>query len=70
MTFIGVWFDTEELTLSATPERVQEILDVVHTWLRKHSTIFGGKTVFRIFMCSREQGFHSQNFELVEANSR
>ena len=39
MTFIGVLLDTEELTLSVTPERVQDILDLVHTWLQKHSAI-------------------------------
>ena len=33
----GVWFDTEELTLSVTPERIQDMLDIVHTWLQKHT---------------------------------
>ena len=37
MVFIGVMFDTEDLTLSVTPERVQEILELVESWLQKQS---------------------------------
>ena len=35
MTFIGVLFNSHDLTLSVTPERVKEILDLVNIWLRK-----------------------------------
>ena len=35
MTFIGVLFDAEELTLSVTPERLQEILSLLEVWLLK-----------------------------------
>ena len=35
MVFIGVLFNTEDMTLSVTPERVQEILDLVNLWLLK-----------------------------------
>ena len=35
MTFIGVLFDSEELTLSVTPERFQEILSLLEVWLLK-----------------------------------
>ena len=38
MTFIGVSFDSEDLTLSVTPERVQELLDLLQLWLQKQST--------------------------------
>ena len=37
MIFIGVLFDTDELTLSVTEERVNEILELVNTWLQKKS---------------------------------
>ncbi|VDI32613.1 Hypothetical predicted protein [Mytilus galloprovincialis] len=33
MTFLGVKFDTSELTISVTTERVEEILLLVKTWL-------------------------------------
>ena len=35
MAFIGVLFDSEELTLSVTPERLQEILSLLEVWLLK-----------------------------------
>ena len=35
MVFIGVLFNTTDMTLSVTPERVQEILDLVEIWLYK-----------------------------------
>ena len=35
MTFIGVLFDSEALTLSVTPERLQEILSLLDVWLLK-----------------------------------
>ena len=35
MTFIGVLFDLEELTLIVTPERLQEILSLLEVWLLK-----------------------------------
>ena len=35
MVFIGVLFNTVDMTLSVTPERVQEILDLVEVWLHK-----------------------------------
>ena len=39
MTFLGTMFDTEELTLNVTPERLQEILLLVEHWLQKtHAT--------------------------------
>ena len=37
MTFIGVLFNSEDLTLSVTPERVQELLDLLQLWLQKQS---------------------------------
>ena len=37
MVFIGVMFDTEDLTLSVTAERLQEILELVDSWLQKQS---------------------------------
>ena len=37
MVFIGVLFDTDDLTLSVTAESVQEILELVSTWLQKKS---------------------------------
>ena len=65
MTFLGAMFDTEELTLSVTPERLQEILLLVDQWLQKtHATLHElqsliGKLQFvsncvkpsRIFIC-------------------
>ena len=39
MTFIGVLFDSEELTLSVTPERLQEILRLLEVWLLKTEAI-------------------------------
>ena len=35
MTFIGVLFNSQDLTLSVTPERVKEILELVNIWLLK-----------------------------------
>ena len=37
MVFIGVLFDTDDLTLSVTAERVLEILELVDSWLQKKS---------------------------------
>ena len=37
MVFTGVLFNTEDMTLSVTPERVQEILELVNEWLHKKS---------------------------------
>ena len=37
MTFIGVLFNSEDLTLSVTPERVQVLLDLLQLWLQKQS---------------------------------
>ena len=37
MVFIGVLFDTHDLTLSVTAERVLEILELVDSWLQKKS---------------------------------
>ena len=65
MTFIGVLFDSEELTLSVTPERLQEILSLLEVWLLKTETTLQelqssiGKLSFisscvqtsRVFMC-------------------
>ena len=39
MVFIGGLFDTDDLTLSVTAEKVQEILELVSTWLQKKSAI-------------------------------
>ena len=35
MVFIGALFSTVDMTLTVTPERVQEILDLVEVWLHK-----------------------------------
>lgn len=65
MIFLGTMFDTEELTLSITSERLQEILLLVDQWLQKtHATLHElqsliGKLQFvsncvkpsRIFIC-------------------
>ena len=65
MTFIGVLFDSEELTLSVTPERLQEILSLLEVWLLKTEATLQelqsliGKLSFisscvqasRVFMC-------------------
>ena len=37
MVFIGVLFNTDDLTLSVTAERVQEILELVSMWFQKKS---------------------------------
>lgn len=40
MVFIGVLFDSEELTLSVTPERLLEIQELLEVWLQKsHATL-------------------------------
>ena len=58
MVFIGILFDTDDLTLSVTAEKVQEIL--VSTWLQKKSATLRelqslvGKLNFisgRVFIC-------------------
>ena len=65
MTFIGVLFDSEALTLSVTPERLQEILSLLDVWLLKSKATLHdlqsliGKLSFitscvqasRVFMC-------------------
>ncbi|CAC5412969.1 DNASE1 [Mytilus coruscus] len=35
MSFLGVWFDTEKMTLEVTPARLTEILALVNAWLLK-----------------------------------
>ena len=35
MPFVGVLFNSVSLTLEITPDRLSEILDIVHVWLRK-----------------------------------
>ena len=35
MSFLGVWFDTEKMTLEVTPTRLSEILTLVNSWLSK-----------------------------------
>ncbi|VDI15088.1 Hypothetical predicted protein [Mytilus galloprovincialis] len=35
MSFLGVWFDTEKMTLEVTPARLTEILALVNAWLFK-----------------------------------
>ncbi|CAC5389407.1 unnamed protein product [Mytilus coruscus] len=35
MSFLGVWFDTEKMTLEVTPVRLTEILALVNAWLLK-----------------------------------
>ena len=35
ITFIGVTFDSEKMTLEVTPERVVEISLLVESWLKK-----------------------------------
>ena len=37
MPSIGVLFNSEDLTLSVSPERVQELLDLLQLWLQKQS---------------------------------
>ena len=39
LVFIGVYFYTEDLTLSVTPERVRETLDLTDLWLYKDSAL-------------------------------
>ncbi|CAC5406931.1 unnamed protein product [Mytilus coruscus] len=35
MSFLGVWFDTEKMTMEVTPDRLVEIFDLVSFWLNK-----------------------------------
>ncbi|VDH93586.1 Hypothetical predicted protein [Mytilus galloprovincialis] len=35
MSFLGVWFDTEKMTMEVTPDRLLEIFDLVSFWLNK-----------------------------------
>ncbi|CAC5401652.1 unnamed protein product [Mytilus coruscus] len=35
MSFLGVWFDTEKMTLEVTPDRLIEISELVVMWLNK-----------------------------------
>ncbi|CAC5366108.1 unnamed protein product [Mytilus coruscus] len=35
MSFLGVWFDTENMTMEITPDRLVEIFDLVSFWLNK-----------------------------------
>ena len=39
MAFIRVYFNTEDLTLSVTPDRVRETLDLTDIWLKKDSAL-------------------------------
>lgn len=39
MVFIGVYFNTEDLTLSVTPNRVRETLNLIDLWLKKDSAM-------------------------------
>ena len=39
MVFIGVYFNTEDLTLSITPDRVRETLDLIDLWSKKDSAL-------------------------------
>ena len=38
MTFIGVTFDSEKMTLEVTPERVVKISLLVESWLKKNKS--------------------------------
>lgn len=65
MVFIGVLFNTVDMTLSVTPERVKEIQELIVAWLQKSTATLAevqsliGKLSFisscvhssRIFMC-------------------
>ncbi|CAC5380061.1 unnamed protein product [Mytilus coruscus] len=35
MSFLGVWFDTEKMTMEVTSDRLVEIFDLVSFWLNK-----------------------------------
>ena len=37
MTFVGVLFDTNKMTIEVTPERLKEINLLLKTWLEKHT---------------------------------
>ena len=37
MTFIGILFNTEKLTMEVTPERLYEIQHLLQTWLDKET---------------------------------
>lgn len=37
MSFLGIWFDTEKMTIEVTPERLREIPELVLVWLEKDS---------------------------------
>jgi preprotein translocase subunit Sec61beta len=45
MTFLGVIFDSEKMTLEVTPDRVVEISLLVESWLKKKKIIF--KTILQ-----------------------
>ena len=70
MVFIGVMFDTEDLTLSVIPEKLQEILELVESWLQKQSaTLQGlqslvGKLSFVLILRSSKQIFYFTLYHL------
>ena len=37
MSFLGIWFDTEKMTMEVTPSRLEEIMELVSIWLQKSS---------------------------------
>ena len=45
MVFIGVYFNTKDLTLSVTPERVRETLDLIDLKIKKRFCIAAGAAV-------------------------
>ena len=74
MTFLGTLFDTEDLTLSVTPERLQEILLLVEHWLQNtHATlqvtILDRQTAICFKLCETFSRFYLPFIELVKANS-
>ena len=36
VAFLGIWFDTEKMTMEVTPERLLEIKSLTATWLKKN----------------------------------
>jgi hypothetical protein len=55
MTFVGVTFDSEKITLEVTPDRVVEISQLVESWLKKlifnRTSISFRKVAFYNWLC-------------------
>ena len=72
MPFIEVIFNSQDLALSVTSERVNEILELVNIWFLniKRATVSHLETLFYCFMCAFQLHIYCSSFELVAFNSR